>query len=287
MLDHDDDANASAARHACSARCSRRVWRLRRHDGVLRRELARDRRRRPCPAAAARAEAAAPPPSPSASRSRQDKIVINEKIQFDFNKATIKPESHGLLDEIVSVIKENPHIKKISIEGHTDSDGSDNYNLKLSDDRAESVMKYLTEHGIDAGRLDRQGLRREQADRRQRHRRGQGEEPPRRVPDHRTGRGHQDLRDRPQDGQAQRGQRGRRGQGREGQEGEGQMKTIASYHASLRCSAAASPAARSTRATPTRIARPRASCSRPATPTSRAATTPSSSRTPRSAARWS
>jgi OOP family OmpA-OmpF porin len=56
------------------------------------------------------------------------------------------------------VIKENPHIKKISIEGHTDSDGSYNYNLKLSDDRSASVMKYLTDHGIDAGRLASRGF---------------------------------------------------------------------------------------------------------------------------------
>jgi OOP family OmpA-OmpF porin len=98
------------------------------------------------------------PPPPKRVEVTQDKIVINEKIQFDYNKATIKPESHGLLNEIVSVIKENPHIKKISIEGHTDSDGSYNYNLKLSDDRSASVMKYLTDHGIDAGRLASRGF---------------------------------------------------------------------------------------------------------------------------------
>jgi len=98
------------------------------------------------------------PPEPEPPKAKrvevtQDKIVITEKIQFDFNKATIKPESHGLLDELVGVIKENPHIKKLSIEGHTDSDGSDKYNLKLSDDRAKSVQQYFTEHGVEAGRL--------------------------------------------------------------------------------------------------------------------------------------
>jgi OOP family OmpA-OmpF porin len=100
----------------------------------------------------------APPPAPKRVEVTQDKIVIKEKIQFDYNKATIKPESHGLLDEIVSVIKENPHIKKISIEGHTDADGSYNYNLKLSDDRSASVMKYLTDHGIDPSRLASRGF---------------------------------------------------------------------------------------------------------------------------------
>jgi outer membrane protein OmpA-like peptidoglycan-associated protein len=76
-----------------------------------------------------------------------NKIVINEKIQFDFNKATIKPESDSLMQEIIKVIKENPHIKKIAIEGHTSSEGSDKYNLKLSDKRAKAVMDYLVTKG--------------------------------------------------------------------------------------------------------------------------------------------
>jgi OOP family OmpA-OmpF porin len=99
-----------------------------------------------------------PPPPPKRVEVTADKIVITEKIQFDFNKATIKPESHGLLDELVSVIKENAFIKKISIEGHTDSDGGDKYNMKLSDGRAKAVMAYFTEHGIDASRLTAKGF---------------------------------------------------------------------------------------------------------------------------------
>lgn len=99
-----------------------------------------------------------PPPAPKRVEVTADKIVINEKIQFDVDKTTIKPESHGLLDEIVSVIKDNPQIKKIAIEGHTDGDGSDKYNLKLSDGRAKAVMEYLTGHGVDAGRLTAKGF---------------------------------------------------------------------------------------------------------------------------------
>ena len=76
-----------------------------------------------------------------------NKIVINEKIQFDFNKATIKPESDSLMQEIIKVIKEAPHIKKIAIEGHTSGEGSDKYNLKLSDQRAKAVMNYLITNG--------------------------------------------------------------------------------------------------------------------------------------------
>ena len=76
-----------------------------------------------------------------------NRIVINEKIQFDFNKATIKPESDSLMQEIIKVIKDHPHIKKLAIEGHTSSEGSDKYNLKLSDKRAKAVLEYLVKKG--------------------------------------------------------------------------------------------------------------------------------------------
>ena len=95
-----------------------------------------------------------PPPKPKVVVEKpkrvvveDNKIVINEKIQFDLDKATIKPESDSLLQEIIKVIKENPHIKKIAIEGHTSSVGSDKYNLKLSDKRAKAVQDYLVTKG--------------------------------------------------------------------------------------------------------------------------------------------
>lgn len=89
---------------------------------------------------------------------RDNKIQINEKIQFELAKATIKEESHSLLDEVVQVIKDNPRIKKIAIEGHASSDGDDAFNMKLSDDRAKSVRAYLTGHGIAKDRLTAQGF---------------------------------------------------------------------------------------------------------------------------------
>jgi len=99
-----------------------------------------------------------PPPKPKRVEVTADKIVIREKIQFDLNKATIKSDSHELLGEIVDVFKENPHIKKVSIEGHTDDQGSDAYNVKLSDQRAKSVLDYLVSKGIDAKRLTSKGF---------------------------------------------------------------------------------------------------------------------------------
>jgi outer membrane protein OmpA-like peptidoglycan-associated protein len=99
-----------------------------------------------------------PPPKPKRVEVTADKIVIREKIQFDLNKATIKPESNELLGEIVDVFKENTHIKKVSIEGHTDNQGSDAYNQKLSDQRAKSVLDYLVGKGIEAKRLTSKGF---------------------------------------------------------------------------------------------------------------------------------
>jgi len=92
----------------------------------------------------------APPPevAPPRVEVRDNKIVINEKIQFAFDQATILPESFSLLDEVASVIQKNPQIKKIRIEGYASSEGNADHNLKLSDNRAHSVMKYLSEHGI-------------------------------------------------------------------------------------------------------------------------------------------
>jgi outer membrane protein OmpA-like peptidoglycan-associated protein len=93
----------------------------------------------------------APPPvavEPPRVELRDNKIVIHEKVQFAFDKATILPASFGLLDEVAKVITSNPHIKKIQIEGHASSEGDAKHNLKLSDDRARSVMTYLTQHGI-------------------------------------------------------------------------------------------------------------------------------------------
>jgi OOP family OmpA-OmpF porin len=99
-----------------------------------------------------------PPPKPERVTVKADRIEIKEKIQFDFDKATIKPESHSLLNEIVDVIKKHPHIKKISIEGHTSSEGTDKYNQGLSDRRAASVRQYLVEHGIADAMLTSKGF---------------------------------------------------------------------------------------------------------------------------------
>jgi outer membrane protein OmpA-like peptidoglycan-associated protein len=78
-------------------------------------------------------------------------------IIFDVNKANIKPESHGTLNDIANVLKENPSVR-IKIIGHTDSDGDDALNLDLSGRRAESVKNELSgKFGIEASRMETEG----------------------------------------------------------------------------------------------------------------------------------
>ncbi len=69
-------------------------------------------------------------------------IRINQKIHFAYNKAVIKKASFWILSQVAKVLEDNPEIT-LSIEGHTDSRGSDNYNKKLSTRRAKAVMDHL------------------------------------------------------------------------------------------------------------------------------------------------
>lgn len=80
-----------------------------------------------------------------------------QNIYFDTGKATIKPESFPILDQVAEFLKANPKAV-VEIQGHTDSVGSDSYNMRLSQARAEAVRTYLiTRHGIDASRLMARG----------------------------------------------------------------------------------------------------------------------------------
>ncbi|MFM7200490.1 MAG: OmpA family protein [Myxococcota bacterium] len=89
---------------------------------------------------------------------KDDKLVILFPVHFEYNKVTIRADSETLLNQVAMTIKANDFIKKIRIEGHTDWDGDDNFNLKLSQGRAESVRDYLIKQGVDANRLEAQGF---------------------------------------------------------------------------------------------------------------------------------
>jgi outer membrane protein OmpA-like peptidoglycan-associated protein len=98
------------------------------------------------------------PEPPKRVELKADRIEINEKIQFELDKAEILEASHGLLNEIVDVMKGHKDIKKVDILGHTDSDGTDEYNQDLSDRRAKAVLQYLVNHGVEKKRLSAKGL---------------------------------------------------------------------------------------------------------------------------------
>ena len=76
----------------------------------------------------------------------------SKTILFDLGKATIRKESYAVLQNIADIMKEYPNAK-FEIEGHTDSQGSDELNQRLSNDRAASVRDYLTTIGMDGSRL--------------------------------------------------------------------------------------------------------------------------------------
>jgi OmpA-OmpF porin, OOP family len=85
------------------------------------------------------------------------KIEILDKIYFEFDKDIIQSRSFPILDAVASTLEGNPDIQKVEIQGHTDEQGNDNYNLDLSDRRAAAVRKYMVDKGIDALRLQSQG----------------------------------------------------------------------------------------------------------------------------------
>jgi outer membrane protein OmpA-like peptidoglycan-associated protein/opacity protein-like surface antigen len=88
----------------------------------------------------------------------ETEVKILQKVNFETGKAAIKSDSFGLLDTVALVLNKQPAVTKILIEGHTDDVGKDEDNLKLSDDRAQSVMRYLVERGVAAARLDARGF---------------------------------------------------------------------------------------------------------------------------------
>lgn len=73
-------------------------------------------------------------------------------VNFDFDKATLRPDAIAILDEAVGILSQYPEIR-VEVAGHTDLCGPDGYNQKLSESRAKTVFDYLTSKGISAGRL--------------------------------------------------------------------------------------------------------------------------------------
>jgi outer membrane protein OmpA-like peptidoglycan-associated protein len=97
--------------------------------------------------------AATPPP---ASAPGEAKRIVLRGINFDFDKASIKQEFVPVLDEAAQILKDNPRVQVV-VEGHTDSKGTDEYNLRLSERRAKAVKQYLVSRGVEASRLEAMG----------------------------------------------------------------------------------------------------------------------------------
>ncbi|MCA9541222.1 MAG: OmpA family protein, partial [Myxococcales bacterium] len=87
-----------------------------------------------------------------------DRIELNGAIYFETDSAVIRKVSFALLDEIAAALAKHAEIKKVSIEGHTDDRGSDEYNLDLSTRRVESVRDYLVGKQVASERLVFKGL---------------------------------------------------------------------------------------------------------------------------------
>ena len=90
-------------------------------------------------------------------RLMEDGKIIANGIRFDVGKATLKPESMGIINEVVDLMKDHPDLN-FSVEGHTDSDGDDAFNMELSQKRAETIKSTMIGMGIAADRLESRGL---------------------------------------------------------------------------------------------------------------------------------
>jgi outer membrane protein OmpA-like peptidoglycan-associated protein len=85
-------------------------------------------------------------------------IVILDRVYFDYNSDKISGTSFSLLDQVANTILANPQLGMIEVAGHTDSDGSDTYNLNLSQRRVNAVRDYLVGRGVDSARLTPHGF---------------------------------------------------------------------------------------------------------------------------------
>ena len=86
-----------------------------------------------------------------------ERTIILDDVLFDFDKSNIKPEAGAILDRLVAFMNENTD-KKVNLSGHTDNVGTEAYNQRLSERRANSVKDYIAKKGVDASRISAQGF---------------------------------------------------------------------------------------------------------------------------------
>jgi outer membrane protein OmpA-like peptidoglycan-associated protein len=100
------------------------------------------------------AEPAPEPPPPEEPKPNQQ-LTLPDQIEFEFDEARIKqtPKTLAALEELAEIMKKNPQITKLRVEGHTDNVGRVKHNQKLSKARAEAVAKWLAQHDVDPNRI--------------------------------------------------------------------------------------------------------------------------------------
>jgi OOP family OmpA-OmpF porin len=86
-----------------------------------------------------------------------ERTIILDDVLFDFDRSNIKPEAAAILDRLVAFMNENKD-KKVNLSGHTDNVGTEAYNQRLSERRANSVRDYISKKGVDTSRISAQGF---------------------------------------------------------------------------------------------------------------------------------
>lgn len=88
---------------------------------------------------------------------KHDKLELREKLYFAWNEATLEPASYAVLDEVARALNDNKGFR-VQVEGHASSEGADDHNQTLSEQRAETVLAYLVSKGISKDRLVSKGF---------------------------------------------------------------------------------------------------------------------------------
>jgi len=116
----------------------------------------------PPPPAAAPPPPPPPPPAPApapAPAPQVQKITLDSKVLFDFDSASLKPEGRGAIDsQVVSSLSRMQKLEVVLVSGHTDRLGTEAYNQRLSQRRADAVRDYLVGKGVDKAKIETIGM---------------------------------------------------------------------------------------------------------------------------------
>jgi peptidoglycan-associated lipoprotein len=124
-----------------------------RQDSIAREQARQDSIRAAEEADRVARQRAADSAAAAAAATGEVRNMLAAMIHFDLDKATIRSDDAGALDQKVAILQANPSLT-IRISGHCDERGSDEYNLALGNRRAAAAKAYLVSHGIDAGRIE-------------------------------------------------------------------------------------------------------------------------------------